>query len=151
MIKTFLALVVLCVLFFSTLVARAEIINIDNAELARLAASGVPVIDIRTEGEWKETGVIAGSRLLTFFDENGRSNPPQWLEKIKPIAKPEQPVILVCRSGNRTRAAAQFLSEQAGYKTVYNVSQGIKAWAGDARPLVPPSTSMAVCAAGTRC
>jgi rhodanese-related sulfurtransferase len=109
------------------------------------------VIDIRTEGEWKETGVIVGSRLLTFFDENGRSNPPQWLEKLKPIAKPERPVILVCRSGNRTRAAAQFLSEQAGYKTVYNASQGIKAWASDARPMVPPSSSMAVCAPGTRC
>jgi rhodanese-related sulfurtransferase len=148
MIKKFLALAVLCL---CTLAARAGIINIDNTELARLVASGVPVIDIRTEGEWKETGVIAGSRLLTFFDENGRSNPPQWLEKLKPIAKPEQPVILVCRSGNRTRAAAQFLAEQAGYKTVYNVSHGIKAWAGDARPLVSPSSSMAVCAAGTRC
>ena len=148
MTKAFLVLAVLCL---STLTARAEIINIDNAELARLAASGVPVIDIRTAGEWKETGVIAGSRLLTFFDENGRSNPPQWLEKLKPIARPEQPVILVCRSGNRTRAAAQFLAEQAGYKTVYNVSQGIKAWAGDGRPMVPPSTSMAVCAAGSRC
>ena len=151
MIKPFLTPVVLCLLCLSSLVARAEVINIDNAELARLAASGVPVIDIRTEGEWKETGVIVGSRLLTFFDENGRSNPPQWLEKLKPIAKSEQPVILICRSGNRTRAAAQFLSEQAGYKTVYNANQGIKAWAGDGRPMVPPSSSMAVCAAGMRC
>lgn len=148
MTKAFLVLAVLCL---TTLTARAEIINIDNAELARLAAIGVPVIDIRTAGEWKETGVIAGSRLLTFFDENGRSNPPQWLEKLKPIARPEQPVILVCRSGNRTRAAAQFLAEQAGYKTVYNVSQGIKAWSGDGRPMVPPSTSMAVCAPGSPC
>ena len=148
MIKKLLVLAVLCL---CTLAARAEIINIDNVELARLAASGVPVIDIRTKGEWKETGVIAGSRLLTFFDENGRSNPPQWLETLKPIAKPEQPVILVCRSGNRTRAAAQFLAEQAGYKTVYNVSKGIKAWAGDGRPMVPSSTVMAVCAPGSRC
>ena len=66
MFRQYLALALLCL---ATLTARAEIINIDNAELARLAASGVPVIDIRTEGEWKETGVIAGSRLLTFFDD----------------------------------------------------------------------------------
>ena len=39
----------------------AEVINIDNAELARLVAKGVPVIDIRTAGEWKSTGVIPGS------------------------------------------------------------------------------------------
>lgn len=147
MIRHYLAL---AVLGLCTLAARAEIINIDNAELARLTASGVPVIDIRTDGEWEETGVIAGSRLLTFFDESGRSNPAQWLERLKPIASSKQPVILVCRSGNRTRTAAQFLSEQ-GYKTVYNVSKGVKAWAGDGRPLVPPSSAMAVCAAGSRC
>ena len=52
--------------------AYAEVVNVDNAELARLAASGVPVIDVRTEGEWKQTGVIGGSKLVTYFDEQGK-------------------------------------------------------------------------------
>lgn len=133
MLKPILALVALCC---TTLAAHAEIINIDNAELARLASQGVPVIDIRTEGEWKSSGVIAGSKLITLFDENGRANPPEWLEKIKAVAKPEQPVILLCRSGNRTRAATQFLSAQAGYTTVYNLSKGINTWISEGRPLV---------------
>jgi len=131
--KKFLTLTALC---FAALAAHAEVINIDNAELARLAASGVAVIDIRTAGEWKESGVIAGSRLVTYFDEQGRSDPPQWLAKVKTLAKSDQPVALVCRSGKRSAAAAQFLSEQAGYKTVYNVSKGLNGWAGDGRPLV---------------
>ncbi len=138
MIKKFLALAVLCL---AALSARAEVINIDSAELARLAASGVPVIDIRTEGESKETGVIAGSKLLTFLDEKGNANPPQWLEKVKGVAQPDQPVILVCRSGKRTLTATQFLSEQAGYKTVYNVTKGLNAWIGDGRPMVPVTPS----------
>lgn len=116
--------------------ARAEVVNIDNAELAKLVASGVPLIDIRTEGEWKSTGVIRGSRLLTFFDERGQADPRRWLEKALPIAKPEQPVILICRSGNRTREASRFLSEQGGYRTVYNVSRGLAGWVGEGRPLV---------------
>ena len=128
-----LALATLC---FVAITARAEIVNIDSAELARLAASGVAVIDIRTAGEWKESGVIAGSKLFTYFDEQGRSDPPQWLGKVKAFAKPDQPVALVCRSGRRSAAAAQFLSEQAGYKTVYNVSKGLNGWTGDGRPLV---------------
>ena len=132
MIKHVLA----AVLCLSVLVARAEVINIDNAELARLAASGVPVIDIRTEGEWKTTGVVAGSKQLTFFDEQGNAI-SGWLEKAKAIAKPDQPVILICRSGNRTKAASQFLSQQAGYKTVYNVSKGLNGWIGEGKPLVP--------------
>lgn len=135
----------------ATLGVRADIVNVDNAELARLAASGVAVIDIRTEGEWKETGVIAGSKLMTFFDEKGRADPPAWLEKVKTVAKPDQPVILICRSGNRTRAATQFLAQQAGYKTVYNASGGMNAWSKEGRSVVPPSTAVATCAVGARC
>jgi len=136
MIKQFLALSVLCL---AALAARAEIINIDNAELARLAASGVAVIDVRTAGEWKESGVIAGSRLITFYDEKGQANPPQWLAQVKAVAKPGQPVILICRSGKRSDVAAKFLSARAGYQTVYNVSKGLNGWVGDGRTTVPPS------------
>lgn len=125
------------VLSFAALSAHAEVINIDNAELAKLMASGVPLIDIRTEGEWKSTGVIAGSKQLTFFNEQGNANPPVFVEKLKPVAKPGQPVILICRSGNRTKAASQYLSDQAGYKTVYNVTKGIGGWAGEGRAMVP--------------
>ena len=137
MIKRILTLV----LGLSALMAHAEIVNIDNAELARLSASGVPVVDVRTEGEWKESGVLAGSKLITFFDEAGRSNPPQWLEKLKSVTKPEQPVIVVCRSGRRSLAVAQYLSDQAGYKTVYNVSKGMNSWLGEGRQVVPPASS----------
>ena len=137
MIKRILTLV----LGLSALMAHAEVVNIDNAELARLSASGVPVVDVRTEGEWKESGVLAGSKLITFFDEAGRSNPPQWLEKLKSVTKPEQPVIVVCRSGRRSLAVAQYLSDQAGYKTVYNVSKGMSSWLGEGRSVVPPASA----------
>ncbi len=148
MIRQTVATALLCL---AALGVRAEVVNIDSAELARLAASGVAVIDIRTAGEWKETGVIAGSKLLTFFDEKGRVDRPAWLAKVKTVAKPDQPVILICRSGNRTRAATQFLAQQAGYKTVYNVSGGIIAWGKEGRMMTPVSNALAGCAAGARC
>lgn len=148
MIKQVMAAVLLG---FAALGVSAEVMNIDSTELARLSASGVVVIDIRTEPEWKESGVIAGSKLMTFFDEKGRADPPVWLEKVKQVAKPDQPVILICRSGNRTRAATQFLSQQAGYKTVYNVSGGMNAWFKDGRAVVPANSAVAACAAGARC
>ncbi len=151
MIKMLEKLFALSLLSLFTTLASAEIINIDNAELARLAASGVPIIDIRTEGEWKSSGVIAGSKLITFFDASGRSDKPQWLAKAAAYAGPDKPVILICRSGNRTQAAAQFLSGPAGYKTVYNVSKGISGWVGEGRPLVPATPAMLGCAPGARC
>jgi rhodanese-related sulfurtransferase len=131
--------------------ARAEIIDIDNAQLDKLSKSGVPVIDIRLQSEWEETGIVAGSRLLTFFDEKGKVDAPAWLEKVKPIAGPNQPVIVICRSGNRTKAVSQFLSQQAGYATVYNVRQGIKGWIGAGGPVVPATQTIASCKAAKTC
>ena len=144
-------LLALALLAFASLAARAEMINIDSAELARLSARGVALIDIRTAGEWKESGIIAGSRLITFYDEQGRSNPPQWLDQVKAVTKPGQPVVLVCRSGRRSDAAAKFLSSQPGYPTVYNVTRGLNGWAGEGRAVVPAATALAVCAPGARC
>ena len=131
--------------------ARADVVDVDNAEFARLMAAGVPVIDIRTAPEWEETGIVARSHLLTFFDERGKTDPAAWLEKAKAIAKPGDPVILLCRSGNRTKAASQFLSQQAGYARVYNVKDGIKLWIKEGRPLTPAAQSIAACRAARTC
>lgn len=114
---------------------RAAVIDIDNAELARLTATGVPLIDIRTAEEWRETGLVAGSRPITFADPRGRVDTLAWLAKIQAVAPPGQPVILICRSGNRTLAASRLLSEQAGYRLVYNVSKGLLGWLAEGRPV----------------
>lgn len=133
------------------LFVRAEVIDIDNAELARLSAQGVPLVDIRTQPEWEETGIIAGSKLLTFFDDRGRANPADWLEKLQPLAKAGQPVIVICRSGNRTKAVSQFLSQQAGYTRVYNVRNGIKGWLKDNGAVTPATQSIAACRTAKTC
>lgn len=132
-------------LVFASLTARAEVIDIGNAELSLLMQQGVPIIDIRTQMEWEETGIVAGSRLNTFFDEHGRADPAAWLEKIKPYAETDQPVIVICRTGNRTRAVSRFLSQQAGYATVYNVKAGIMGWIQDSQPVVPATSTIAAC------
>ena len=144
-------ILLLCCLAFSALVARAEVIDIDNAQLAQLVKDGVPVIDIRLQSEWEETGIVAGSQLLTFFDERGRHDAPAWLEKLKPVAGPSQPVIVICRSGNRTKPVSQFLSQQAGYGKVYNVKSGIKSWIAGGNPVVPATSSIAACRAARTC
>ena len=134
-----------------TMTVHAEVIDIDNAELARLTAKGVPLVDIRLQAEWEETGIVAGSQLLTFFDERGRANPADWLAKVKPIAKPGEPLIVICRTGNRTRAVSQFLSQQAGYSKVYNVKAGIMGWLRDKGSVVPATQAIAACHATKTC
>lgn len=46
--------------------------NIDNAQLKSLVEQGVPLYDVRRPDEWRQSGVVAGSRKLTFVDASGR-------------------------------------------------------------------------------
>ncbi len=109
--------------------------NIDNAFLDRLIAKGVTVVDIRRQEEWRQTGIIKGSKTITFFDQTGQIN-PQFLPEFKAIAKPDQPVALICRTGNRTQAASQAIAQQLGYKNVMNVTHGITGWIAEKRSVV---------------
>ena len=145
--KTLLALACL----FLAVFARAEVVNVDSAELARLVKAGVPVIDIRTKPEWDETGIVPGSHLLTFFDEKGDADPAAWLARARGIAPPGTPVVLICRSGNRTEQAARFLSQKAGYAKVYNAKDGIREWIKQGRQVVSAAPAFANCRAAKTC
>lgn len=138
-------------LALAALTARAEVTDIDNAELDRLMKAGATVIDIRTAPEWEETGIVTGSHLLTFFDERGRYDAATWLEQVKRVAKPGDPVVVICRTGNRTKPVSQFLDKQAGYTKVYNVRNGIKAWIGSGAPVAPARETLAACRAAKTC
>jgi rhodanese-related sulfurtransferase len=131
--------------------ARAEVIDIDNAELAKLSAAGVPLVDIRTAPEWVETGIVPGSHLLTFFDERGKADPEAWLAKAATLGKPTAPIILICRTGNRTKAVANFLSQKVGYSKVYNVKLGIKDWIKEGRATAPGAPALTACRAAKIC
>lgn len=101
--------------------AQAEVTHIIPDE--QLLNSGITIIDIRTEGEWKQTGLVKDTIPITFFDERGDYNAEEFLNSLQQHIKPGQPVALICRTGNRTRAVSQFLSEQ-GYQ-VTNLQGGI--------------------------
>lgn len=107
---------------------------LDNGQLKEKLAAGVPIIDIRRPEEWQQTGVVKGSRLITFFDKRGRIN-PDFMSELEKIVKPDQEVVLICRTGNRTGALAKFLSERGGYTGVGNVTHGIVAWMKDGNPV----------------
>lgn len=117
--------------------ALAEIHNIDNAELLRLQEKGVPVVDIRTPEEWRDTGVIKGARLMTYSFSGGFDK-AAWLKQVQQVAKPGEPVILVCRSGRRSAAVADYLESQPTKRKIHNASGGMNDWKSSGRPVVAP-------------
>ncbi len=107
----------------------AKFQHIDIKETQQLMKKGVPVIDIRTPPEWKETGVIPGAHKIMFFDQRGRYNVQKWLKTFSKVVKDKnQPFILVCHTANRTKMVGQFLDKQMGYKHVYDLKGGIDHW-----------------------
>lgn len=108
--------------------------NISNGKLKELIAQGVTVVDIRRKEEWQQTGIIRGSKTITFFDHMGRIN-PNFVPEFTALVKQDQPVALICRTGNRTQAASQAVAQQLGYKNVMNVTHGITGWIAEKRPV----------------
>ncbi|MGV6859175.1 MAG: rhodanese-like domain-containing protein [bacterium] len=110
--------------------------TIDNQTLETLLKQGVTLIDIRRPEEWRETGVVKGSHLITLFDERGRLQESFFPRLAETVKDKTQPVALICRTGNRTQAGSQLLAEKLGFTNVYNVRNGITGWLADRRPVV---------------
>ncbi len=109
--------------------------HIDNDKLTALLDKGIVLIDIRRSEEWRQTGVVKGSKMITLFNAQGKVE-NNFVPRLQRIAKPDQPVALICRTGNRTLAASQMLTEQLGYSQVYNVTKGITQWIKENRLVV---------------
>lgn len=96
----------------------------------------IPVVDIRTEGEWKETGVLKGAIPITFFDEKGNYNIPVFLKELSEKVDVKKPFAIVCRTGSRTNLVSKFLSNELGYN-VYDFSGGMMYIIGEKLPIIP--------------
>ena len=113
---------------------HAEIVEVNNDELKTLMEQGIPLIDVRRADEWKHTGIVEGSHLLTFFDAKGNYDVKQWLADLEKIAPDDQPFVLICAVGGRTGNISKLLDRRLGYTGVHNVTDGIRGWikAGEA-------------------
>ena len=112
--------------------------NLNNDQLKTMLEQNVPIYDIRRAEEWRQTGVIENSHLLTFVDAGGRMK-ENFIASFTAAVGKDDPVILICRTGNRTSALARLLTKKLGYTKVYNVHNGITQWISDKRQERPPT------------
>jgi rhodanese-related sulfurtransferase len=78
----------------------------------------VVILDVREPEEW-ESGHIPGAKHI----------PLRQIAKSLNELDPKQETIVVCRSGNRSGQACDFLSSM-GYNVI-NMSGGMSKWSGD--------------------
>jgi rhodanese-related sulfurtransferase len=132
----FVCFFVFSLLYSGTLLA--ELINIDNTQLQNLLNEETLIIDVRRAEEWADTGVIESSRLLTFFDKNGNVDAKKWYSDISKFSDTSTPVILICRSGARSKVIGNWMVKTLGYQNVYNVEAGIVSWKRSSGKMVTP-------------
>ena len=97
------------------LVAAMQLINHKNAL----------ILDVREQGEY-EAGHILNAKLIPLGKLKERMGE---LERHK-----DQPIVVVCRSGNRSGTACFLLGRQ-GFSQAYNLAGGVQAWQKSNLPL----------------
>jgi len=94
--------------------------SVDNEEFAKIVKQKkTQLIDVRTAQEY-ESGHIAGALNMDILKPEFEAQASQLKKK--------HPVALYCRSGKRSKKAAEKLSSM-GYK-VYELNTGIAKWPG---------------------
>lgn len=108
-------------LFGSTLFAE---VTDTPATLEFVNGSKMKIIDIRTEGEWVQMGVIKDSVLLTFFDEKGGVDIDNFIEELNKVVDKDEEFAIICNTGSRTKLVSNFLGKKKDYKVV-NLTGGM--------------------------
>lgn len=99
--------------------------HLEPAEAQKRLQEKTPTqfIDVRTKEEHKEAR-IPGSRLIPLHELGSRL---REIDKVKPV-------LLYCRSGNRSGMAYQLLKSN-GYTNVAHIRGGIMAWSRSGLPV----------------
>ena len=128
---------IVCLLM--TKFAFADVVDINNNQILELSNTNIPIVDVRSKTEWDQTGVIPNSILLTFFDKEGNYDLNEWYEKLLLEIDEGEPIILMCRSGNRSRIIADMMDKEFD-SVIYNAKRGIMSWINDKLITVKPTS-----------
>jgi rhodanese-related sulfurtransferase len=101
-----------------------------------ISKEGATLIDVRTPEEFtgesaKSDGHIEGAVMVDWYKRTFQNYILNF-----PLDKP---ILIYCRSGNRTGKAAAAL-QTLGFKEIYNLEKGIKDWKASNLPFIPGDT-----------
>lgn len=91
-----------------------------------LAAAGAAIlIDVRTAEEYKYVGHVPGTPLVQWQSGAALSRNPRFTRELAGKAGKDDAILLICRSGKRSAAAAE-AATRAGFTRVFNVLEGFE-------------------------
>ncbi|MEL5849726.1 MAG: rhodanese-like domain-containing protein [Candidatus Igneacidithiobacillus chanchocoensis] len=81
------------------------------------------LVDVRSHPELEFSGFVAGCCHVPWQLYPGMVPNPDFDEQIRAVAEPDDLLLLLCRTGGRSTAAAEHLS-RLGYRHAYNILGG---------------------------
>ena len=114
-------------IFSCTLFNNESINQMNSDELMEfIELNDAILVDVRTEDEYN-SGYIENSLNIDYFSNDFSVNADK-LDK-------NTPIILYCRSGNRSSMSANKISK-LGFKEIYNLEGGILEWIEEGNAIV---------------
>jgi rhodanese-related sulfurtransferase len=124
--KLFAAVSVVFILISSCTIGQTtNDIEIDEFK-RKIFSEKYVLVDVRTAEEFID-GHIEGALNIDYFSAT-------FSDDISKVGF-EIPVLLYCRSGNRSIKAMKIMNE-LGFKEVYNLEGGIKGWISENNPVI---------------
>ncbi|MFN3267313.1 MAG: rhodanese-like domain-containing protein [Deinococcales bacterium] len=99
--------------------------DIFTHELEAWRSRGARLIDVREPDEYAAGHIPAALNIPLSSLE---------LRAGELLQDPETPLVMICRSGNRSRSACEYL-EALGHGNLANLQGGTATWAQEGRPL----------------
>ena len=103
---------------------------------AKILDSKIPIVDIRTPGEWREDGLAKGALPIMFFNEQGAYDMEGFLKELNAKVDTKKPFALICRTGSRTKILANYLSSELGFQVI-DLSGGMMYYKSMNLPVIP--------------
>ena len=107
---------------------NAEVIDINNRELTNLIEKKIKIIDVRTQNEWKLTGIIKGSSLISLLNKNKKFIFEDWYEIFNKKFGRNKSIVFICASGIRSNYISHLVKKKEPDLIVYNLKKGINNW-----------------------
>jgi rhodanese-related sulfurtransferase len=82
------------------------------------------LVDVRTAPEVRYVGCVPGA-LQAEWHGSDPEQVDRFLRDLRAVARPDETVLLLCRSGVRSHHAAR-VARDAGYRSVFNVLEGFE-------------------------
>jgi len=110
----------------STSAQSSVLLTVNDFEKKLEVTKDKIILDVRTKDEFGQ-GHLADATMIDYYKNDFRQQLGR-LDKTKPV-------FVYCAAGRRSSSASEILIE-LGFKNVYDLQGGMRAWAGAKKPVV---------------